>query len=125
MWAGQRGVIDQNSAMEVDAAIQAIIDECSEILGQRDLFLNLGFMAFPLFLAGFASTQLTQKIWILEFFATIEDSTIGRNGHTMKDALQITYQRQNDAIMSIGHCLNVDWQQVLSELGTSVATFCL
>ena len=85
--------------------------------------LELRFIAFPLFISGFASSSSNEKKLALELLQILEQRSIGRNIKTIKELLVAVYDRQKASLMSIGHALGIDWMDVMRERGLAVVDF--
>jgi len=85
--------------------------------------LELRFMIFPLFMAGFASTDGNQKMMALDMISTMEKKSIGSNTTATRHALQVVYERQTQRFMHTGHSLDVNWSDVMVEQGLQVVNF--
>jgi hypothetical protein len=121
MWPLQR----LDTGPEFDAEIGQCV---SEILHTAEGVVNSGqlelrFMVFPLFMAGFASTDGTQKMMALDMISAMEKKSIGSNTTATRRALQIIYERQTQRFMHTGHSLDVDWLDIMVEQGLQVVNF--
>jgi hypothetical protein len=115
----------QDTRPESDAEIAQAV---SEILHTAGNIVNAGrlelrFIIFPLFMAGFASTDGNQKTVAMDLITTMEKQRVGNNTTATRHALQIVYERQMQNFMRTGHSLDVDWMEVMVEQGFSVLNF--
>jgi hypothetical protein len=85
--------------------------------------MELRFIVFPLFIAGYASTDGNQKMKALDLIQWSEASSIGRNTLVTRRALQIVYERQTSQFMSTGHSLGICWKDIMGEQGLQVVNF--
>jgi hypothetical protein len=121
MWPSQR--LDTGPEFDVE------IGQCvSEILHIAEGIVNAGrlelrFMIFPLFMAGFASTDGSQKMMALDMISTMEKKSIGSNTTATRHALQIVYEQQTQRFMHTGHSLDVNWSDIMVEQGLQVVNF--
>lgn len=114
--------VDLNNT-EITLSVSAIITESARALSQTHVFMSTGFLVFPLFMAGIASTDVSDKVWVLDTLTRAGDHTVGRNCSVIKAALQTVYQQQNAATMLGSTSSSVVWQDILCEFGVQVALF--
>lgn len=121
MWSSQR--IDTGTKFddEIARAASQIITTAERVI--RANCLNLRFIVFPLFMAGYASTDSSQKTRTLDLILRTEESTIGTSTLTTRRTLQIVYERQEERFRDSGHSLEVSWIDVMVEQGLQVVNF--
>ena len=74
-------------------------------------------------MAGYASTDSSQKIKALDLIRRTEESSIGGNTFITRRALQIVYEAQTGRFMNTGHFLDVSWMNVMVEQGLQLVNF--
>ena len=121
MWPSQR----LDTGPEFDAEIgQCVVEILQTAEGAVSAGrLELRFMIFPLFMAGFASADGNQKMMALDMISTMEKKSIGSNTTATRHALQIVYEQQTQRFMHTGHSLDVNWSDVMVEQGLQVVNF--
>jgi hypothetical protein len=77
--------------------------------------LQLKFLIFPIFLAGFASNRGEDKVLALEVLRDVEKTSATRDATTIRQLLQIVYQRQEQSMRRLGSPWAVDWKSVMQE----------
>ncbi|KAJ5894395.1 hypothetical protein N7495_006086 [Penicillium taxi] len=123
MWSGQR--------LESDVAPEAEIDHhASEILriAERTTSTRRAdrhFLVFPLFLAGATASASGLKMMAMELMTGMEDEEdgMGRNAATTRTILQTVYERQLERLMRVGHTLDVDWADLMTQEGLQMVNF--
>ena len=85
--------------------------------------LEVRSIIFPLFMAGVAAVDGSQKLMALDLISAMEKKSIGNNTAATKRALQMVYEKQTQRFMHTGHSLDVDWQDVMAEQGLQVVSF--
>lgn len=85
--------------------------------------LDLRFIVFPIFMAGVASSSGAQKMMAMDLLSNMERDGVGRNASTIRQLLQIVYERQTQQFMMMGHPLDVDWAGMMVEHGLQVVNF--
>ena len=118
MWPAQR--LDTGPEFDAEVAICA-----SEILitAQRTVEedqLKSRFTAFPLFMAGFASSDGNQKMMAMELLRRLEEKSIGSNTTATRRVLGMVYERQTSRFMVSGQDRDVCWRDVMVEQGLQV-----
>jgi hypothetical protein len=121
MWSGQRLQTLPDLDDEVGRCCQEVLQLSSSAIESKRL--ELRFIAFPLFVAGFASSNPNEKKLALELMQSLEQQSIGRNIKTILELLAAVYDRQKASLMSIGHALGVDWVDIMGERGFAVVDF--
>jgi hypothetical protein len=119
MWPLQRLDTGPEFDGEIGQCVADILHTAEGVV--RSGQLELRFMVFPLFMAGFASTDGTQKMMALDLISALEKTSIGSNTTATRHALQIVYERQTQRFMHTGHSLDVDWLDIMVEQGLQVA----
>jgi hypothetical protein len=118
MWPTQRYDIGPDFDDEIACAASQIINIAERIINAKRF--ELRFIVFPLFIAGYASSDGNQKMVALDLIQRTEESSIGGNTFVTRRALQIVYERQTSQFMSIGHSLGVCWKNIMVEQGLQV-----
>lgn len=121
MWPTQRLDTGPGFDDEIASAALQIIQTAERIVSADRL--ELRFIVFPLFIAGYASTDGNQKMMALDLIQRTEESSIGGNTLVTRRALQIVYERQTGRFMSTGHSLDVCWKDIMVEQGLQVVNF--
>ncbi|MCJ1282031.1 hypothetical protein MMC26_001354 [Xylographa opegraphella] len=106
---------------EVTQCASEIIDVVSETVRRRRF--EHGFVIFPLFLAGIATTSAADKALAHELMTAMEQESVGNNKRATRKLLEAVYEAQNARQMVVGHSLDVDWIQVMSESKLHVINF--
>ena len=120
MWPAQRLDTSPDYDNEITAAAQQIVHVSQAILANSS---NARFLVFPLFMAGYASTNGNHKFLVLDLIEKIEENSLGHNARLLKSLLQAIYKRQEQQFMNTGHSLNVDCLQIMMEMRVSVVNF--
>lgn len=83
------------------------------------------FLVFPLFLAGATASASGLKMMAMELMTGMEDEEdgMGRNAATTRAILQAVYERQLERLMRVGHTLDVDWADLMSQEGLQMVNF--
>jgi hypothetical protein len=121
MWPSQRMDTGPEFDAEIGQCVSDILHTAEGVVTSGRL--ELRFMIFPLFMAGFASTDGTQKRMALDMISTMEQKSIGSNTTATRHALQIVYERQTQRFMHTGHSLDVNWSDIMVEQGLQVVNF--
>ena len=127
MWSTQRLEAGELPALEMEEHATSIFDIANELVQQNRL--NSDFIVFPVFVAGVASTSSSLKGTALDLLLRIDRNTAdkttdaGRNVATARALMQAVYQRQADSFVQGGHCLDVDWIQIMVAEGLKIETF--
>lgn len=121
MWPGQRIDTSPDYDVEIDAAAQQIT-QVAEVITTNDP-TNSRYLVFPLFMAGFASTDGRQKLLALDLIQQLEPGCIGQSVRTARRALEAVYGRQQQRFMLTGQSLDVDWMEVMTENGLTMVNF--
>lgn len=115
MWSTQRLDVNTGYGTDVSQCASEIIEVANEIVRRRQY--EHGFVMFPLFLAGFATSSATEKMQAHELMDAMEQESIGKNKRTTRKLLEAVYERQNERQMEVGHSLDVDWILVMGDIG--------
>ncbi|KAI9890047.1 MAG: hypothetical protein M1814_004563 [Vezdaea aestivalis] len=121
MWSGQRAETLPDMGDEVGCCVSELLQLANAAVESPRL--ELRFIAFPLFMAGFASSSASQKMLVLELMTVLERDSIGRNNRSIRELLQAVYDRQKEMLMSVGHSLMVDWLDIKREMGLHIVNF--
>jgi hypothetical protein len=121
MWRSQRHDNGPDWDDEIARAASQIISTAERIIDAGRM--ELRFIVFPLFIAGYASADGNQKMKALDLIQRSEASSIGGNTLVTRRALQIVYERQTSQFMSTGHSLGICWKDVMVEQGLQVVNF--
>ena len=121
MWSTQRIDTDSVYPEEVTQCASEIIDVVNETVRRRQF--EHGFVVFPLFLAGIATSSVVDKTLAHELMKAMEQESVGNNKRATRELLEAVYQAQNARQMAVGHSLDVDWIQVMTERKLHVINF--
>lgn len=127
MWSTQRLEASELPALETEEHASMIIEIANEVLQQNRL--RASYIIFPVFIAGISSTSPSLKELALDLLLEVEKSTAGKAGDagcnvtTTRALMQAVYQREADSFMRSGHCLDVDWIQIMIVEGLKIETF--
>jgi hypothetical protein len=121
MWPSQRLDTGPDFDAEIGQCVSEILQTAEGVVDAGRL--ELRFIVFPLFMAGFASTDGTQKMMALDMISTMERKSIGSNTTATRHALQIVYEQQTQRFMHTGHSLDVNWSDIMVEQGLQVVNF--
>ena len=121
MWPSQRLDTGPEFDVEIGQCVAEILQTAEGIVNAGRL--ELRFVIFPLFLAGFASTDGNQKMMALDMISRMEKKSIGSNTTATRHALQIVYEQQTQRFMHTGHSLDVDWSDIMVAQGLQVVNF--
>lgn len=118
MWPSQRLETGPEYEAEISESVCEVLRIGERIVSSEQYHLR--FIIFPLFMAGFASTDGNEKMLALEFISGMEKASIGSNTAATWHVLQIVYQRQTQRLMQTGQSLDVNWCEVMVEQGLVV-----
>jgi hypothetical protein len=123
MWANQVIETGGSPALEIEHHASVILRVATEIVGAARF--HLGFIVFPVLMAGIASSSPSQKMLAHDLLSSFEHRSegVGRNISTARHLLHIVYQRQTDSYMARGHALDVSWMSIMVEQGLQVVNF--
>ena len=107
MWPSQRLDTGPEFDVEIGQCVADILQTAEGVVK-----LELRFMIFPLFMAGFASTDGNQKKMALDMILTMEKKSIGSNTTATRCALELIYEQQMQRFMYTGHSLDVNWLDI-------------
>ena len=116
MFVRQRSVpIANHQAILADTErrIMSIIALAAAQLEARQL--DRRHVVFPLFMAGFATTQPDIKIQALDIIKAYEGTGIGQNTYTTRRLLTAVYEEQRRVVDAGGRLEDVDWLRVARE----------
>lgn len=121
MWPGQR--LETGAEFDVEIAIAA-----SEILSTAQKIVTAGrfelrFIVFPVFVAGYASTDGNRKMIAVELLRTLERESVGASITLTRRTLETVYHRQNTRFLLNGQDRDVEWMEVLVEQRVEVIMF--
>ncbi len=121
MWPGQRLESSPDYDTEIAVASNQIIHMTRKALAEERSYCR--YLVFPVFMAGFASTDGHQRMQALDLIRTLEKDSIGRNTTATRKALAAVYEKQNERFMNTGQSLDVDWMTVMKEQDLMVVNF--
>ena len=121
MWPSQRIESDSVNGNDVSQCSSEIIALASDIIHRGQL--EYRFIVFPLFIAGFATTRAVERTRALELITILEQESIGNNTRATRRLLQTVYSRQDARSKVVGHCLDVDWIEIMHDTGAQVVSF--
>ncbi|MCJ1387812.1 hypothetical protein MMC18_000655 [Xylographa bjoerkii] len=121
MWSSQRTDTNSGYVEEVSQCASEIIDVVSETVRRRQF--EHGFVVFPLFLAGIATSSAADKMLAHELMRAMEQESVGNNKRATRKLLEAVYEAQNARQMVVGHSLDVDWIQVMTDSKLHVINF--
>ena len=121
MWSTQRTDTNSGYMEEVSQCASEIIDVVSDTV-RRGHFEH-GFVVFPLFLAGIATSSAADKMLAHELMRAMEHESVGNNKRATRKLLEAVFEAQNARQMVVGHSLDVDWIQVMTESKLHVINF--
>ncbi|KAJ5217548.1 uncharacterized protein N7469_011173 [Penicillium citrinum] len=123
MWPGQRMESDFSPDSEIDHHASEILQIAERTTHTRRA--DRHFLVFPLFLAGATASASGLKMMAMELMTGMEDEEdgMGRNAATTRAILQTVYERQLERLMRVGHTLDVDWADLMSQEGLQMVNF--
>jgi hypothetical protein len=121
MWPGQRLETSPDYDTEIAVASNQVLHMTRKALSENRS--DCRYLVFPVFLAGFASTDGAQRMFALDLIRSMENISIGRNTTVTRKALAAVYEKQNERFMNTGQSLDVDWMQVMMERDLTVVNF--
>jgi Fungal specific transcription factor domain len=121
MWPSQRLDTGPEYDVEIAQCVTEVLRIGDKIVSSEQFHLR--FIIFPLFMAGFASTDGNEKMLALELISSMEKESIGSNTTATRHALQIVYDQQTRRFMHTGHSLDVNWSDIMLEQGLQVVNF--
>lgn len=121
MWNTQRLDTSPDHDAEIEVASNQILQITERVLssGRTDC----RYLVFPVFMAGYASTDGTQKKLALDLISRMETESIGQNAVTTRKLLTSIYERQNERFMTTGQSLDVDWMHAMIEENIIIVNF--
>ena len=121
MWPGQRLETSPDYNTEIAVASNQIFQMTRKALAEDRS--DCRYLAFPVFIAGFVTTDGAQRMNALDLLRAMEKSSIGRNTTSTRKALAALYEKQNERFMNTGQSLDVDWMEVMAERKLMVVNF--
>ncbi|KAI9717547.1 MAG: hypothetical protein M1812_004688 [Candelaria pacifica] len=122
MWTSQRRETSPGADEEIAQYVVEIIQLAESIINSGRM--ELRFIVFALFMAGFASPSDRQsQTKAVSLIGAVEQESIGRITTTTRQLLQAVYDRQGEDTRAIGHCWDVDWMEIMNERGLQVVNF--
>ena len=121
MWPGQRLETSPDYNTEIAVASNQIFQMTRKALAEDRS--DCRYLAFPVFIAGFVTTDGAQRMNALDLLRAMEKSSIGRNTTSTRKALAALYEKQNERFMNTGQSLDVDWMEVMAERNLMVVNF--
>jgi Fungal specific transcription factor domain len=121
MWPSQRLDTGLEYEPEIARCISAVLRIGDGIVSNEQYHLR--FIIFPLFMAGVASADGTEKMLALELISSMEKESIGSNTTATRRTLQIVYEQQTRRFMHTGQSLDVNWNDIMLEQGLQVVNF--
>lgn len=116
MWPGQRFETSPDYDVEIEESARQILQIAHGAMNHSNNLHNR-FLVFPLFMAGFANTDGSEKMLAVDMIQGMEQEGLCRNTIATRKSLEAIYERQNHSFMTTGHSLDVDWVEVMSEYG--------
>lgn len=116
MFSGQRRIPVANQLnihADTEQRVLSIISVATSQLEQGQL--DRRHVVFPLFMAGFATTQPDVKIQALDIMKTYEGSGIGQNTYRTRQLLAAIYEEQRRRADEGGRMEDVDWLTIARE----------
>jgi hypothetical protein len=121
MWPSQRLDTGPDYDSEIAQCVTEVLRIGDSIVSNEQHHHR--FVIFPLFMAGVASTDGTEKMLALELISSLEKESIGSNTTATRHALQIIYEQQTQRFMHTGQSLDVNWSDTMLEQGLQVVNF--
>lgn len=123
MWPGQRLESEFSPDGEIDHHASEILQIAERTTHTRRA--DRHFLVFPLFLAGATASASGLKMMAMELMTGMEDEEdgMGRNAATTRVILQTVYERQLERLMRVGHTMDVDWADLMSQEGMQMVNF--
>ncbi|KAK5188874.1 hypothetical protein LTR92_011123 [Exophiala xenobiotica] len=121
MWPGQRLETSPDYDTEIAVASNQILQMTRKAHSENRWHCR--YLVFPVFMAGFASTDGAQRMLASDLIRAIEQTSIGRNTTVTRKALTAVYESQNERFMNTGQSLDVDWMQAMAERNMLVVNF--
>ncbi|KAI9759436.1 MAG: hypothetical protein M4579_002350 [Chaenotheca gracillima] len=121
LWPSQRDDIDTGGDGEMTHSVREILALTGHLV--QTGHLELRFIVFPLFMAGFAAASGEEKVLALELITALEQESLGPNTARIRHLLQLVYERQHACLVSLGHARSVDWISIMVEQGLQVVNF--
>lgn len=118
MFATQRIEIGPGNELEISQSARKILRFAHEKITSGHL--EQRSLVFPLFMAGFASTDAEDKTLAVDLIRQMEKDSISGNTRATRELLEVVYERQDASFSRLGHSLDVDWIQVMLERGLKV-----
>ncbi|KIW42503.1 uncharacterized protein PV06_06048 [Exophiala oligosperma] len=121
MWPGQRLDTSPDYDTEIAVASNQILQMTMKAHAENRYHCR--YLVFPVFMAGFCSTDGAQRMQALDLIRGMEKHSIGRNTTMTRRALAAVYEKQNERFMNTGQSLDIDWMQVMAERDLFVINF--
>ena len=122
MWSSQRLNAGFLGSQEVEEHASQVLVVARRRILQEECFQRRS-IAFPVFMAGFASADPVSKNSALEVLGAMGRGQIGRNTSVVTQLLQEVYELQNESLLRHGHTFQVDWIDVMEQRGLHVLNF--
>lgn len=121
MWPGQRIETSPDYDTEIAVASNQLLLMTRKALAEERT--DCRYLVFPVFMAGFATTDGAHRMHALDLLRALEKTSIGRNTTATRKALAAVYEKQNERFMNTGQSLDVDWMEVMAEHGLTIVNF--
>ena len=105
----------------VEVCISEIIQAGHIILSQERF--DMGFILFPLFMAGFATDDDNKKQLALGMIRSIEQHCFGPTTEICRRLLETIYQKQRAVTLEAGDASSVDWVEEIEMSGQGLVLY--
>ncbi|KAF4633729.1 hypothetical protein G7Y89_g4387 [Cudoniella acicularis] len=106
---------------DIETCSREIIQGAQIIISQERY--ELRFIVFPLFMAGFATRDVSEKDIALCLIKTMERHSYGGSTESVRRLLEVIYEKQRSAILRTGLTNEVDWAQEMELTGQQLIIY--
>jgi hypothetical protein len=121
MYPGQLSSPAPDFESEIPSCCREII-HAAQFITSQDQF-EFSYVVFPLFMAGFATKDPTEKEYALELIRAVETQSYGGGTKSVRRLLQNIYGKPRDAIVRNGDNASVDWVEEMERSGQRIILY--
>lgn len=115
LFPGQLRYPAPDSKLHITTCVTEILQAARFVASQEHV--DPRFMIFPLFIAGFAASEPAEKDLALTMIRAVEQHSFGGCTQSVRELLEIIYEKQRVAILRTGDSTLVDWVEEIELRG--------
>ncbi|KAM3086856.1 hypothetical protein ACMFMG_000981 [Clarireedia jacksonii] len=120
MYPGQLSKSDAKSKKQVEICAREILQIAGMIMDYKRF--EFRYILFPVFLAGFASKNTTEKSVAVELIKSLEKTSYGMSTKSTRRLLESVYQKQQNEMFRTGRT-SISWIEELELSGEKLIIF--